>query len=239
VLRVARAGHAPREGDRGGIAVLRGLVDRRATRVRQAEHTRDLVVRLAGRVVHSGPQLGDRRRDVVDAQQLRVPTGDQQRQARRGQRPVLQGVHRDVPGQVVHPVQGHVQRRRVRLGRRDADEQRARQARAGRHGDRVHIGQRKPGLLERARGRGDHRFEVRAAGDLGHHTAEAGVLLDAGGDLVGEQLDRAVVVQPDQADAGLVARAFDAHDDACHQPATPSRARAGRTIVYASAPEGW
>jgi hypothetical protein len=46
-------------------------------------------------------------------------------------------------------------------------------------------------------------------------------------------------VQPNQTDPGLVTRTFDTHDDACHQPATPSRVRAGRTIVYASAPDGW
>ena len=46
-------------------------------------------------------------------------------------------------------------------------------------------------------------------GDLGHDAAEAGVQLDAGGDLVGEQFDRAVLAQPDDADAGLVAGGLD------------------------------
>ena len=52
-----------------------------------------------------------------------------------------------------------------------------------------------------------HRLEVGPAGDLRHDAAEAGVLVDAAGDRVGEQR-----VAADDADAGLVAGGLDAED---------------------------
>jgi hypothetical protein len=70
------------------------------------------------------------------------------------------------------------------------------------------------------------------AGDFWNHTAEPGMQRDARRDLVGEQFDGAVVVEPDETDAGLIARTLDAHDDPWHQPATSrSSVRAGRVIV--------
>ena len=49
--------------------------------------------------------------------------------------------------------------------------------------------------------------------DLGNHAAEPGVLVDAGGHLVGEQRDGAVVVELRDADTGFVAGALDGQDD--------------------------
>ena len=66
----------------------------------------------------------------VDPQQRRVPAADQQRQARLGQRAVLELVDGDVRGEVVDAVDRLAEPERQRLGRGDADEQRAGQARA-------------------------------------------------------------------------------------------------------------
>ena len=96
---------------------MRGLVDRRAAGIGQAEHPGHLVVGLAGRVVDGRADLGDLPGQIVHLQQLGVPAGNQQGQARRGQRAVLQGVRRDVTGQVVDPVERHVQRGGIGLGR--------------------------------------------------------------------------------------------------------------------------
>ena len=64
-----------------------------------------------------------------------------------------------------------------------------------------------------------HRLEVGPAGDLGHDAAEAGVLLDAAGDRVGEQ-----GVAADDADAGLVAGGLDAEDQGFgHAPIVQGR----------------
>ena len=68
--------------------------------------------------------------DVVDQEQAGVAAADQQRQARLGQRPVLELVDRDVGGEVVDAVQRLAERERERLGRGDADQQRAGEARA-------------------------------------------------------------------------------------------------------------
>ena len=60
---------------------------------------------------------------------------------------------------------------------------------------------------------GPERLQVRPRRDLGHHAAEPGVLVDAGGHLVGQQRHRAVGVEPRDADSGFVAGAFDGQDE--------------------------
>ena len=87
----------------------------------------------------------------------------------------------------------------------------------------------------------DHRLQVRPAGHLGHDAAEARVLVDAGGDRVGEQL-----VPAHEPDAGLVAGRLDAEDQRVpsstpRSPCWPApeiqahhdRVRAGRLVVAA------
>ena len=72
-------------------------------------------------------------------QQRRVAAGHQQRHRRLRQRAVLDDVDGDVRGEVVHAVQRHAEGERERLGRGDADEQRAGQPRPGGHRDRVEV----------------------------------------------------------------------------------------------------
>ena len=124
-----------------------------------------------------------------------------------GQRPVLDQVDGDVPGQVVDPVQRLVEREGQGLRGRQPDDQRPHQPRPGGDGDAVDLGEIDVGgLLGPTQGR-QQRLQVGPAGDLGHHPAEADVLGDAGRDLVGQQLGAA-----DDPDAGLVAGRLDAQD---------------------------
>ena len=67
---------------------------------------------------------------VADPQQRRVPAADQQRDARLGQRAVLELVDGDVRGEVVHAVERLAEPDRQRLGGGDPDQQRAGETRA-------------------------------------------------------------------------------------------------------------
>jgi hypothetical protein len=198
---------AAREPDRLGVALAGGAVDGRPARVGQVEQAGDLVVGLARGVVDGvaeRPHLGG---EVLDQQQRRVPARHQQRHGGLGQRAVLQLVDGDVAHQVVHPVQGLAERHGVRLGGRHPHQQGARQAGPGGDRDGVDVGHAHPGGVERPPHGGGHGLQVGAAGDLGDDAAEAGVLVDAGGDLVAQQLAAA-----DQAHPGLVTGGLDAQD---------------------------
>ena len=74
-------------------------------------------------------------------------------------------------------------------------------------------GRSTPAASERPAHRGAERLQVGARRDLGDHAAEPGVLVDAGGHLVGQQRHRAVGAQLGDADSGFVAGAFDGQDD--------------------------
>ena len=175
------------------------------TRERQAEHPGHLVERLPRGVVDGLPERLDVGRDVTDQQQRGVAPAHQQRQARLGQRPVLELVHRDVRGQVVDAVQRAVQRERQRLGRGVPHQQRAGQPGAGGHRDGVDVGEPHAGLGAGPLEHRDHGLQVGPAGHLGDHPAEPLVLGHAGGHRIGEQRRAA-----DQADPGLVAGGLDA-----------------------------
>ena len=87
-------------------------------------------------VAPSGVDAGG---DVLDPQQAGVAAADQHRQARLRQRAVLELVDGDVRGEVVDAVERLAEPDRQRLGRRDADEQRAGQARSAGDRDRVDV----------------------------------------------------------------------------------------------------
>ena len=205
------------ERDRPGVAQGGRLVDDRAAGVGQAEQTRDLVVRLPRRIVDRRAQLAHAGCDVVDAQQRAVATGDEQRDRRARQRSVVEHVDGHVADEVVHPVQRLVQRDRQCLRGGDTHDERGDQAGAGRHGDPVDLAQVDLGVLAGARQRREHRLEVGAGSDLGDDAAEAGMQVDRGGDLVGEQLGAA-----DDPHAGLVAARLDAEHERCGHEATSS-----------------
>ena len=206
-LQVAAAGEPAREVDGDRAAGGGRAVDVGAAGERQPEQPGDLVEGLPGGVVDGLAERLDGGGDVLDAQQRRVAAADEQREARVRQRAVLELVDGDVGGEVVDAVQRLAEPDRQRLGGGHADEQGAGETGAAGHGERVDLVQAHAGGLAGALQRRDHRLEVRAAGHLRHHAAEAGVLLDAAGDGVGEQR-----VAADDPDAGLVARGLDPQD---------------------------
>ena len=221
--RSRRTGQAAREVDVDTVAVAGGPVDVGAARERQAEQPGHLVERLTRRVVDRRAERVDVAGDVGDAQQAGVATAHQQRQARLGQRAVLELVDGDVGGQVVDAVQ-RLARDRARA---PSPPRRPTSSAPARPGPLVTAiastsWRREPGGLAGPLDGRHHRLEVGPAGDLGHHAAEPGVLVDAAGDGVGEQ-----GVAADDADAGLVARRLDAEDQ---RPARSSRSlrRGGR-----------
>ena len=173
-------GFAEPAGEADGLRVAsdRGTVDLRSARVGQAEQPRDLVEGLARRVVDGLAEQLDIRHQVAHKQQRSVPAGDQQ-----GDGGVVDGaavgehVGTDVPDQVVDGVERLVERDGERLGRADADHERAGEAWTARDGDRVELLQGHTGLGERLFQRRRERLEVCARCDLRDDTAVAGVLL--------------------------------------------------------------
>jgi hypothetical protein len=206
----------------------RGAVDVRPAGERQPEHPRHLVERLARRVVDRLPERLDGSRDRWHDEQRRVTARDEQRDARFRQVAVREPIHRDVRGEMVDAVQRFAHRDRIRLRRRDADQQRAGQSRTRGDGDCVDVGPLDPRIGERPVHRRLHRFEMRAAGDFRYDAAEACVLLDARRECVGEQLRAA-----HDADAGLVARRLDAEYE------RRGHGVRSRRITTASVPLGW
>jgi hypothetical protein len=140
---------------------------------------------------------------------------------------VLQRVDGDVGRQVVHAVQGLVERQGEALGRGDADQQRAGQAGSAGDRDRVDVGRLDPRGLAGPPDRRDHRLQVRATGDLRYDAAEPGVLLDTGRDRVGEQR-----LPADDPDPGLVTRRLDPQNQGLVHTHSSSRHR----MITASSP---
>ena len=121
---------------------------------------------------------------------------------------VAQHVGTDVPDEVIDAVERQVERHGERLRRADSHHEGSGKTRAARHRDRVEVGECHARLGERGLDRRCHRLEVGARGDLGHHSAEAGVLVHRRRDHVGEQPGA-----PHDADAGLVATRLDAEHE--------------------------
>ena len=161
-----------------------------------------------------------------------MPAGDQQSHRGDGQRAVLQLVDGDVRGQVIDPVQRLAEPERVGLGRGHPDQQGAGQPGSGRDGHRVDLAGRDPGGGQRAVEGGEHRLQVGPAGHLGHHAAEPGVLVHAGGHRVGEQ-----VVPAHQPDPGLVTGGLDTQYQGRAQ-GQGHQVSAFR-MTTASTPDGW
>ena len=94
---------------------------------------------------------------------------------------------RPVPAQVAHGVERHSQAP-IRLRRRHTHQQGTRQP--GSDGGRDDIGLARPPPASARRIAGPSASQVRPGGDLGHHAAEADVLVDAERRLVGQPRSR-------------------------------------------------
>ncbi len=163
----------PRQGEAGGIA-LRGLgLDRGAAGLGQAEQLRDLVERLARRVVDRAAEPGE----IVGAvheQELAMPARDQQHQV--GERHAVGQPRRQrVAGKVVDPDQRQAGSRAQPLGAHHARQDAADQPRPGGHGDAVQIAQAQPRFGQRLFDAAIQLFRMGARGDFRHHAAEIGM----------------------------------------------------------------
>ena len=131
----ARApGERARERLAARIPAARELLERGTSRVGQAEQARALVERLARRIVERPAerhQLAGRRH----VEEQRVPARGEQAEERRLDARRREGERRDVPAQVVDRRERQPARPGDRLAGREADEQRADQARALRRRD--------------------------------------------------------------------------------------------------------
>ena len=143
----AARGHGRDELDARGVALRGEPVDDGPARVAEPQQLRDLVEGLARGVVARGPELGDglgpRRVDAVDGG---VAARDEQAHEGKARRlgVALAAPHEDrqqVPHRWSTPTSGLPARPRQPLGGLHADEQRADQARAVRHGDAVDVGE--------------------------------------------------------------------------------------------------
>ncbi len=204
LLDVAASRERAREVVRGAVTLTGDAVDVRAAGIGQSEQPGDLVERLPRGVIDRLAEQRDVGGDVVDEQDLGVAAADQHRRHAPVEATVLELVDGDVGGEVVDAVERLVVCEGERLGGGDADQQRAGQAGAAGHGDRVDVLDAYAGLGVGLLERRDHRLEVGAAGDLGHDAAEPYVLLHARRERMREQLGAA-----DDADTGLVARRLD------------------------------
>ena len=143
-MRLGPAEHRPRKRKARGIARARGLLDRRAAGLRQAEQLGGLVEGFAERVVDGGAEA-DVAADVLDQQQLRVPAGDEQQQI--GRLETLGQADRQRVGfEVIDGDQRQAVNQRDRLRRGEADEQAADQAGAGGRSDRRQVAEADAGL---------------------------------------------------------------------------------------------
>ena len=220
---VARPGHAAGEHDRVAVALAGQVVEHLAAGIAEAEQPRDLVVGLARGVVDGAAELVDRFGQRPHVQQVGVAAGDQQADAFR-QRAVVVDVGGEVPAEVVDRVERHLPGDRIGLGRGHSHQQGACQPGPDGGRDDVRLGDAR--RVQCAAHGGPQRLQMRPRRDLGHHAAEPGVFVDAGGHLVGQQCHGAVGRQLGDADSGFVAGTFDGKDGRHVGPP-----RAGRCIV--------
>jgi hypothetical protein len=144
----------------------------------------------------------------VHVQEHRVPAARQEAEKRRLERVRLEVERRDVAVEMVDRDERQAARPRDRLRRGEADEERADQPRALRHGDAIDLLERRVRLRERLADDGRHELEVPSRRDLRHDSAVASVQLGLRGDDV--RADLAFV--RDERRGGLVARRLDPED---------------------------
>ena len=173
---------------------------------RQPEQPRHLVERLARRVVDGAPS--ERTSSVTSGTSSRTecPPDTSSAIVGSGSGPCSSDVHRDVGREVVHAVQRHAERDRERLRRGDADQQRAGEAGAGGHGDRVEVGE------PRRRPRGSARSIVGTIASRCARLATSGTTPPkrACSSTLLATASASSVLAADDPDAGLVAGGLDA-----------------------------
>ena len=201
--------HRAREVKTRGVTFARQLLDRAAARVAEAKQRRDLVERLAGRVIARLPE------EAVAApggnvEQQGVAARHEQGNEGRRQVPVFHGRSEEVPFHMMHADQRAIAGKGERLGKHHADEQRAGEARTGRDGHRVDRAGGEAGFRKRAIHDGRQRGEMRAAGQLRDDPAEHLV------NVLRQNDEARQLTVHENGGRSLVARRLDAEDGVSH-----------------------
>ena len=182
-------------------------VDLRPAGIAEADVAGHLVEGFAGGVV-DGLAQHPVAAVALHGHDHRVAAGDEEEGQRRGEVGLLQEGGVEVTLEVVDPDVGDALAQRHGLGRADADQQRAGQARPATGGHGVDVGQLEPRLDQRLGNDRVDQLEVGPAGDLGDDAAEAGVEVA----LAGHDRRPEVGAVVHHADRRLVARRLDPED---------------------------
>src|SRR5438105_1334124 len=220
-----------RNGERVGlrIALVRETVERGAAGVAEAEQPRALVEGLARRVVDGRPDAAEAV-PLAHVEEQRVPAAREQAQEGRLERLRLEVERGHVPVQVVDRGEREPAPEGDPLRSRDADEERAAQPRAGRHGDDLDVVEPCGRRAERVADDVRDELQVTPRGDLGYDAAEARVQLRLRGDDV-----RPDVSGRDDGRRRLVARGLDPED---HHRRRDTSATVAATGTGAARPGG-
>ena len=191
--------------------------------VGQPQCAGNLVKGFAGGVVHRAAQHLVAA-PVLHHHNVAVATAGHQTEKRRFQVRMGQIVCRDMSPQMVYRHQRFAAGVGKALGKVDTHQHRADQARGKGDSHRIHVGHGHARVGQGFFHRGTDIFNVAAAGDLRHHTAVKGLLLDAGADHVGDQ--RPAVLH--NGGGRLVAGRFNTQN--IHLFFSPTIAPAGETL---------
>ena len=153
-----------------GIALHRGLFDRRTTRLRQPQHAGGLVKRLARRIVDGSAETLKFVRSFDD-QQLAMTARDQKHKVRKGN-VVGQSWRQAMTGQVIDANQGLSGTSGDASCAHHTGNDTADQTGPGCHGNRVNLAEADPGLRQGRFHRDVQLFGMGAGGDFRNHAAE-------------------------------------------------------------------
>ena len=118
---------------------------------------------------------------------------------------MFEAVHRHMRGKVVHSIKRHTQSAGISLRCRNSNEKRTHQPRTGRHCHCVDVSEGHPRTIKCLLHRRTHCLQVSAASDLRHHPTKTRMLLHTARNHI-----RQKCLPADNADAGFIARGFDA-----------------------------
>ena len=205
--------HRTRKREARRITLGREPLDRRAARIREAQERRDLVERLAGRIV-----AGCAQQAVAppggNVEQQGVTSRHEQRDEWRCQVRVLHERGEEVSFHVMHADQLAVAGVGQRLGEYHADQERPHEPRSLGHGDGVHGAPADASLGECAVHHGRQRRQMGPARELRDHAPEHPVHV-LRQDYEPGQLGTAALAHQ-HGGRGLVARRLDPEDDVSH-----------------------
>ena len=215
-----------------GVARRRLDLDRGPAGLAEAQDLRDLVERLAGRVVDGAAKAGEIV-GPVHPQELAVAARYQQHEVWKRD-PVGQPGRQRVPGKVVHAHQRQPGPGGDPLGQHHPRHDPADQPRPRRDRDPVKVGQRHARLCQRLFDAQVQTFGMGAGGDFRHHAAEIRMQRRLSRDDRRQDQGRAVARAHDGGGA-VVATAFDAQKGQRHSCAVTGRGLRQAWVITGSA----